>query len=361
MLDLVDKLEQKLKAIDEQMADPVVLSNQRKMIELNRERRHLEEILRVGRKYRQMKLGMDEAREIIVKGEDEELVAIAREELAAYEAEFDHIEKELRLKLLPRDPDDDKAAIVEIRAGTGGDEAGLFTGDLFRMYQRYADSKGWKLEILSSHPSEVGGFKEIVFGLDGDHAYGIMKYESGVHRVQRVPVTEAQGRIHTSAVSVAVLPEAEEVDVEVKDSEIKVDVYRSSGPGGQSVNTTDSAVRLTHFPTGLVVTCQDEKSQLKNKHKAMRVLRARLYDMKMAEQQAKIAAERRSMVSTGDRSAKIRTYNFPQSRVTDHRIGLTLHKLDEILNGHLDKLTEALRHHDQETRLKLQSQTPSEK
>jgi len=361
MFDIVEKLERKLQAIDEQMADSAILSDQRKMIELNRERRHIEDILQVGREYRQTRAGMDEAREIIDMDDDQELVAIAREELAVYEAELNRIEKEFRLKLLPRDPDDDKAAIVEIRAGTGGDEAGLFVSDLFRMYQRYADSKSWKLEILGSHASEVGGFKEIIFSLDGDQAYGLMKYESGVHRVQRVPVTEAQGRIHTSAVSVAVLPEAKNVDVQIKESEIKVDVYRSSGPGGQSVNTTDSAVRLTHLPTGLVVTCQDEKSQLKNKNKAMRVLRARLYDKKIAEQQAKIAAERRSMVSTGDRSAKIRTYNFPQSRVTDHRIGLTLHKLDEILNGHLDDLTEALCRHDQETRLKLQSQTAAEK
>jgi peptide chain release factor 1 len=355
MLELVDKLEEKLKEIDELMADTAVLSDRKKMIELNRERRHLEEILQVGRKYRQIKVGMDEARDIIKKDEDEELVAMAREELAAYEAKVDEIEEEFKLKLLPGHPDDDKPAIVEIRAGTGGDEAGLFAGDLFRMYQHYADSKGWKIEVLNTHPSEVGGFKEIIFSLDGNQAYGHMKYESGVHRVQRVPATEAQGRIHTSAVSVAVLPEVEEVDIEIKESEIKVDVYRSSGPGGQSVNTTDSAVRITHLPSGLVVTCQDEKSQLKNKNKAMKVMRARLYDMKIAEQQAKIAAERRSMVSTGDRSAKIRTYNFPQSRVTDHRIGLTLHRLDQILDGDLDELTEALRHHDQEAQLKLQS------
>ena len=243
-----------------------------------------------------MKVGMDEDRDSIKKDEDEELVTMAREELASYEAEFDEIEKQLTLKLLTGHPDDDKPAIVEIRAGTGGDEAGLFAGDLFRMYQRYADSKGWKLEVLNTHPTEVGGVKEIIFSLDGNQAYGDMKYESGVHRVQRVPVTEAQGRIHTSAVSVAVLPEVEEVDIEIKESEIKVDVYRSSGPGGQSVNTTDSAVRITHLPTGIVVTCQDEKSQLKNKNKALRVLRARVYDKKLTEQQARIAAERRLLV-----------------------------------------------------------------
>jgi len=361
MLNLVDKLEQKLKEIDKRMADPVVLSNRTEIIELNRERRYLEDVLKVGRKYRQVRLGIDEAREIIDSSDDDELVAMAREELAAYETEYDSIEKELKLKLLPRNPQDDKAAIVEIRAGTGGDEAGLFVGDMFRMYQRYADSRGWKLEIMNSHETEVGGFKEIIFSVNGDQAYGLMKFESGVHRVQRVPVTEAQGRIHTSAVSVAVLPEVEEVDVEIKENEIKVDVYRSSGPGGQSVNTTDSAVRITHLSTGIVVTCQDEKSQLKNKNKAMRVLRARLYDRKMAEQQAKIAAERRSMISSGDRSAKIRTYNFPQSRVTDHRIGLTLYKLDEILKGNLDLLIEALRQHDQERQLKLQAEVQTDK
>jgi peptide chain release factor 1 len=280
---------------------------------------------------------------------------MAKEELAQYEAKIDELETEFKLKLLPRDPNDDKAAMVEIRAGTGGDEAGIFVGDIFRMYQRFADTKKWKLEIMNSAPAQSGGFKEIIFSFDGDGAYGLMKYESGVHRVQRVPLTESQGRIHTSAITVAVFPEAEDVDIEIKENEIKVDVYRSSGPGGQSVNTNDSAVRITHLPTGLVVTCQDEKSQLKNKVKAMKVLRARLYDQMIAEQEAKLTAERRSMVSTGDRSAKIRTYNFPQGRVTDHRIGLTLYRLEEVMGGDLDEIIEKLRQHDQEESLKLQS------
>ena len=356
MLELVEKLEEKLAAIDQQMVDPANLTDRKKMIEFNRERRRIENILQVGRRYRTVMIGLTDAREIIAAGEDEDLVALAREELELYEAQIEDVENEFRLSLLPRDPNDDKAAIVEIRAGTGGDEAGIFSGDIFRMYQRFADSQGWKLELLGSHPASSGGFKEITFSLTGDETYGKMKYESGVHRVQRVPSTETQGRIHTSAISVAVLPEAEEVDIEIKENEIKVDVYRSSGPGGQSVNTTDSAVRITHLPTGLVVTCQDEKSQLKNKTKAMKVLRTRLYDIKMAEYNDKIAAERRSMVLTGDRSAKIRTYNFPQGRVTDHRIHLTLYKLDQVMQGAMDELIDALRQHDQEDRMKLQQQ-----
>jgi peptide chain release factor 1 len=354
VLDIVQKLEDKLKAIDEQLVDPSILSNQKKLIELNRERRQVVVILDVGRRYRTIQMGINGNREIVNTGGDSELVAMAREELKEYENQIGEVETEFKLKLLPRDPNDDKPGIVEIRAGTGGDEACIFVGDVYKMYQRFADTKGWKLEILSSHEASMGGFKEVIFSLEGDDAYGIMKYESGVHRVQRVPATEAQGRIHTSAISVAVFPEAEEVDVEIKDNEIKVDVYRSSGPGGQSVNTTDSAVRITHLPTGLVVTCQDEKSQIKNKAKALKVLRSRLLDMKIAEQQAKISAERKSMVSTGDRSAKIRTYNFPQSRVTDHRIGLTIYKLDQFMAGSIGEMIEALRHQDQEERLKLE-------
>jgi peptide chain release factor 1 len=357
MLDIVEKLEQKFKALDEQFLDPTVASDVKKMIALNRERRQLEELLEVARRYRRIRVGIDEARAILHDNSDPDLVEMAREELTQYEGQIEPVEQEFKVKLLPRDPNDDKPAVVEIRAGTGGDEAGIFSGDIFRMYQRYADRHSWKLEVLSSNESGMGGFKEIIFSLTGDNAYGRMKYESGVHRVQRVPETEAQGRIHTSAISVAVFPEAEELDIEIKENEIKVDVYRSSGPGGQSVNTTDSAVRITHLPTGVVVTCQDEKSQLKNKQKAMRVLRSRLYDRMMADQQAKIAAERRSMVSTGDRSAKIRTYNFPQSRVTDHRIGLTIYQLSDILNGNVDALIDPLMQHDQQERLKLETQS----
>jgi peptide chain release factor 1 len=355
MLEIVERFEQKLAAIDQALSDLANLSDQKRMIELGKERRQVVLVLEAGRKYRQIALGIAEAHEIIAAGGDDELVGMAKDELARYEGEIEEAEKEFKLKLLPRDPEDDKAAMVEIRAGTGGDEAGLFAGDIFRMYQRYAELRKWKLEILSSSPSDMGGFKEMIFSLDGFDAYGAMKYESGVHRVQRVPATETQGRIHTSAITVAVFPEAEEVDIEIKENEVKVDVYRSSGPGGQSVNTTDSAVRVTHLPTGLVVTCQDEKSQLKNKQKALKVLRARLYDRMMADRNAKIAADRKSMVSTGDRSAKIRTYNFPQSRVTDHRINLTIYALPEILQGSLDQLIGPLREHDQEERLKVET------
>ena len=338
MLEIVDRLEKRLAALDEQMADPAVLSDQKKLVEIGRERRAVEEVLKVGRRYRQVRRAIDEAVEIVKADQDPEMVEMAREELESNEEQLAELEREFKLKLLPSDPNDSKPAMVEIRAGTGGDEAGIFAGDLFRMYQRFADDRKWKLEVMNSHAAGSGGFKEIVFSLTGENAYGVMKFESGVHRVQRVPVTETQGRIHTSAVSVAVFPEVEDVDIEINENELKVDVYRSSGPGGQSVNTTDSAVRITHLPTGLVVTCQDEKSQLKNRNKAFKVLRARLYDRKMAEHQAKITAERRSMVSTGDRSAKIRTYNFPQGRVTDHRIGLTLYKLEDVINGQVHLL-----------------------
>ena len=288
---------------------------------------------------------------LMLADENQELREMAQMELESLQAEEAAAEEALKILLLPKDPNDSKNTVVEIRAGTGGEEAALFGADLFRMYSRYAETRGWRVEILSSNPTDGGGFKEIITMIEGDRVYSRLKYESGVHRVQRVPSTETQGRIHTSAVTVAVLPEAEEVDVEIKPDEIKVDVFRSSGPGGQSVNTTDSAVRVTHLPTGLVVICQDEKSQIKNKAKALRVLRARLMDQIMAEQQSRISQERHSQVGSGDRSERIRTYNFPQGRMTDHRVGLTLYRLSEIMDGDLDETIETVGSHFQAKQL----------
>jgi len=360
MLDLLKKIDDRYQAVSEELSRPEVLRDQGRMKNLAREHRHLEHILEVGSRYRRLLRTIKEAEEIIAADEDADLVEMAQSELEENESKLEEVASELRLILIPRDPNDDKNVVVEIRAGTGGDEAALFAADLYRMYSRYAEDQGWKVETLSSNPTGVGGLKEIIFGISGENAYSRLKFESGVHRVQRVPVTESSGRIHTSAASVAVLPEADDVDIQIKESEIKVDVYRSSGPGGQSVNTTDSAVRLTHLPTGLVVTCQDEKSQLKNKNKAMKVLRARLLDQAIQEQQSKIAAERKSMVGSGDRSAKIRTYNYPQGRLTDHRIGLTLYRLSAILDGDLDEVFEALRHHEQETLLAAVNSNPGQ-
>ncbi len=359
MIEIVERFEIRLQEIDRLLTEGAAGTDRKAMIELNRERRRVEDTLQSGREYRKAKEAIDGAKEIMITSKDPDMIAMAREELAIYQPQFEKLEEELRMKLLPRDPDDEKSAIVEIRAGTGGDEAGLFAGDLFGMYQHYSEKKGWKLEPLNTSPANMGGFKEIIFSIEGDDTYGHMKYESGVHRVQRVPETETQGRIHTSAVTVAVFPEAEEVDIDIKEKDLKIDVYRSSGPGGQSVNTTDSAVRVTHIPTGVVVTCQDEKSQLKNKIKALKVLRSRLLDTKKAEQDAKMAQERRSMVSTGDRSAKIRTYNFPQGRVTDHRIGLTLYQLEGILSGNVDELIQPLRDFDRQKRLEAQALAPA--
>lgn len=359
MIEIVKKLEKRLIEIDSSLADPATLSDRQKQIDLGRERRQLERILSTGREYAEVVTGIDEAKEIIAAGDDDELVQMAREELDSFQKQLDPITKKLQLKLLPSDPNDEKSAMVEMRAGTGGDEAGIFVGDIFRMYQRFTEDKGWKIDIHSCSNAQAGGFKEIIFSIEGNGAYGLMKWESGVHRVQRVPQTESQGRIHTSAITVAVFPEAEEVDLSIADNELKVDVFRASGPGGQSVNTTDSAVRITYIPTGLVVTCQDEKSQIKNKAKAMRVLRARLYDQILSAQREKQDAERRTMVSSGDRSAKIRTYNFPQGRVTDHRIGLTLYKLEDILSGNVMELIDPMRQHEQEERLRQQAEANS--
>ncbi len=357
MLELVEKFEKRFEEINQELTTPRVLGDQGQLKSLSRERRQVEEIVILGREYRQCLKVIEEAREIIGTAEDAEMKELAQEELESNLARQTALEEKLGKLLVPRDPRDARNAIVEIRAGTGGDEAAIFGADLYRMYSRFAEGKGWKVEVLSSNPTGIGGLKEIIFMVNGDGAYGDLKFESGVHRVQRVPVTESSGRIHTSAATVAVLLEAEEVDIHIEEKDLKVDVYRSSGPGGQSVNTTDSAVRITHIPSGTVVTCQDEKSQHKNKAKAMQVLRARLLDRAIEEQNQKISQERRAMVSTGDRSAKIRTYNFPQSRVTDHRIGLTLHRLDTVIDGDLDEIIEALKQAEHERKMSLAGQT----
>jgi peptide chain release factor 1 len=351
MLDKLSDIEDRYNDLSERLSDPEIAKRPNELQRLAREAGDLKESVEAAGRYRQALARREEAEQIIAGGEDEELVELARAELAELAGEVDGIEAELRLLLIPKDPSDSRNAIVEVRAGAGGDEAGLFASDLYRLYERYAERNRWSMEPLSSSLNPSGGFKEVIFMVSGDGAFGCLKFESGVHRVQRVPKTETSGRIHTSAASVAVLPEAEDVDVEVDPEDLVIDVYRSSGPGGQSVNTTDSAVRITHKPSGLVVSCQDEKSQLKNKAKALKVLRARLFDQKKAKQEAKMSQERRQQIGSGDRSAKIRTYNYPQGRVTDHRVGLHLHQLDDVLDGGIgpfvDKLTEA----DQERRL----------
>ncbi len=351
MLDKIEKIKERHKELENLLSDPDVFKDQNRFRSMAKEQSELSEIVEKADEYIHKLNRIKEAREIIQNEQDRELIELAEEEIKELEGQLETDEHELKLMLTPKDPNDKKNAIVEIRAGTGGDEACLFAGNLFRMYLKYAEQQNLKIEILSSHPQEIGGFKEVSFSVNGKDAFGKLKFEGGVHRVQRVPATEASGRIHTSAASVAVLPEAEEVDIEIDANDLKIDVYRSSGPGGQSVNTTDSAVRITHVPSGMVVTCQDEKSQHKNKAKALKVLRARLYEKKMEEEHAKLDASRRSMVSTGDRSAKIRTFNYPQNRVTDHRINLTLYKLDKILEGELDELIEQLQIADRTERL----------
>jgi peptide chain release factor 1 len=338
------------------LSDPAVLSDHNLVKKHSKERARLEEIVRAADEYERVIADLADAKELIESADDPEEKEFAKAELEELEAKHVELEERIKTLLIPRDPNDDKNTIVEIRAGTGGEEAALFASDLFRMYNRYADGRKWKVDVMNSSPTATGGFKEIIFAVEGDGAYSRFKFESGVHRVQRVPATESQGRIHTSAATVAVLPEAEDVDVEIRPDDIHVDVFRSSGPGGQSVNTTDSAVRITHEPTGLVVTCQDEKSQHKNKAKALKVLRARLFDLARAEQEKEMAEARRSQVSTGDRSAKIRTYNFPQSRVTDHRIGLTLHGIEQIMDGGIDDLIDALATHFQAEQIANSSQ-----
>lgn len=341
MFETFETLEQKYVDLAHQMSDPAVLADQPLWRKLLAEYHALEPVVETFRAYRRALAEAAEARELMEEG-DPELRAMAREEAAEAARRAEALERELRVQLLPKDANDEKNVIMEIRGGAGGDEAALFAADLFRMYSHYAESRGWKVEVLSLGESDLGGMKEVAFSVSGSGVFARMKFESGVHRVQRVPVTESGGRIHTSTVTVAVLPEADEVDVHIDRNDLRIDVYRSSGNGGQSVNTTDSAVRVTHLPTGLVVTCQDEKSQLKNKDKALRVLYARLYAIEQEKAAQSISAERKSQVGTGDRSERIRTYNFPQSRVTDHRIGLTVYRLADVLNGDLDLVLEPL-------------------
>jgi peptide chain release factor 1 len=353
MLDLLEKIEEKHKELTQLLSDPSVLSDKNRYKKIAKEHNDLSEIVDLSTKYKKVLKSIQEDEKLSKESEDKDLAELAKSELEELYSQKKEYEEKLRVLLLPKDPKDSRNTIVEIRAGTGGEEAALFAADLYKMYLKHAEKQGWKVEMMNSNPTGMGGFKEIIFLVEGNNVYGKLKYESGVHRVQRVPVTESSGRIHTSAASVAVLPEAEEVEVEIDPEDLRIDVFRSSGPGGQSVNTTDSAVRITHIPTNTVVTCQDEKSQLKNKNKAMKVLKARLLDKAQREQTEKIAKERKSMVGSGDRSEKIRTYNFPQGRVTDHRIGLTLYRLDNILAGGIDEFVEALKKKEQEEKLEV--------
>ena len=352
MLEQLEKIDKRYQELCDLLMDPNVTQDPAKYKDVAKEKSGLDKTIEKYHEYKKVLTTLEEDESVLKDDSDEELRELAELELEELKPKKIDLEEELKVLLLPKDPQDKKNVIVEVRAGTGGDEAGLFAGDLYRMYSRFAERIGWKIEVLSSNPQGVGGFKEIIFMMNGENVYGVMKYESGVHRVQRVPKTETNGRIHTSAASVVVLPEAEEVEISIDPNELKIDVYRSSGPGGQSVNTTDSAVRITHIPTGMVVTCQDEKSQHKNRAKALKVLKARLLEKKQREEQAKLTESRRSMISSGDRSAKVRTYNFPQSRLTDHRIGLTLYRLDEVLDGDIQEVIDQLRLADQAELLK---------
>jgi peptide chain release factor 1 len=338
ILKILDTNEKRFAEITESLSEPKTMGDKNRYRELSKEHANLTEIIEKGKHYRQILREIEGNRELLKITTDPELLEMAETEAFELDGKLAELTSQLEMLLVPKDPGDEKSAIIEIRAGTGGEEAALFAANLYRMYAKFIENKGWKIDVMNTHDTGIGGLKEIIFAVEGKGAYGELKMESGVHRVQRVPQTEASGRIHTSAASVAVLPEAEDVDIQIDPSDLKVDVYRSSGPGGQSVNTTDSAVRITHIPTGTVVTCQDEKSQLKNKNKALKVLRARLLDRAIREQQESIARQRKTQVGSGDRSEKIRTYNYPQNRVTDHRFGLTLHNLEDILNGDLEQL-----------------------
>ena len=352
MFERLEQIEARYEELTAALASPEVIQDSAKYQKAAKAHSEIAPIVEKYREFKDLKKGIADSKSVLADEKDPEMRAYAEQELRELEGRVVGVEEELKVLLLPRDPNDEKNVILEIRAGTGGDEATLFAAELFRMYDRYAESKGWKVEVLSTSESGVHGLKEIIAMIEGDRVYSQLKYESGVHRVQRVPATEQQGRVHTSAVTVAVLPEAEEVDIKIDPKDLRIDTFCSSGPGGQSVNTTYSAVRVTHLPTNTVVSCQDEKSQIKNREKALRVLRSRLYEMEMEKQQQALAKERRSMVGTGDRSEKIRTYNFPQNRVTDHRIGLTIHQLPEVLDGRVQPLIDALVTHFQAERLK---------
>ena len=353
MMDKIEELERRYQELEALLSDPTVISNQPEFRKFSREHSDLSELVATYRRYRKVLGEISDNRDRLA---DPDMKEMAEDELKSLEAEKNQLDADIQLLLLPKDPNDDKSVILEIRAGTGGDESALFAGDLFRMYSRYADTNRWKVETISASESERGGYKEIIASVEGEGVFAKLKYESGTHRVQRVPETEAQGRIHTSACTVAIMPEAEDVDIDIRPDDLKIDVYRSSGAGGQHVNTTDSAVRITHLPTGTVVACQEERSQIKNRAKAMKVLKTRILDTIQQAQDSKLAANRKQQVGSGDRSERIRTYNFPQGRMTDHRIGLTLYRLDSIMTGDISEITDSLRAYYQMEALKAQSE-----